>query len=281
MKKRKTLEEREDEEEHKSKYLINTDLIEGFLKDQDEIQDVTSLRDQAMAQLINKDSKKPALLPNQSMASIQELKRELEKAKTNPQLSLSILETLVQKSSGSEKSSFLHRKIEIFLELNNLQSAESDMKSLLSVESTAPNHLLYSRILNRRKDCLASMTEFLRSGMNPEELSVSELYNSLVSQLQKSSYAFTLFTFGSNIHYTLGDGTQDSSQKLKFLTELKGRVILTASCGEFHTLALASNCLHLSKNEPCSDELYSEGTDLIGWGDNSHGQLLKTPSQAI
>ena len=113
MQKRKTIEEREDEEEKKNKYLINTDLIEGFLKDQDEIQDVSSLRDQAMAQLSNRDQKKLAMLPNQSMASIAELKRELLKAKNNTALRLSILETLVLKCSGQEKCDFLHEKIAI------------------------------------------------------------------------------------------------------------------------------------------------------------------------
>ena len=180
MKKRKTIEEREDEEEHKNKYMINTDLIEGFLKDQEEIQDVSSLRDQAMAQLSNRDPKKPAMLPNQSMASIPELKRELQKAKGNTQLQLSILETLVSKSSGPEKASFLHEKICIWLEINRLPEAESDITSLLSLQSTSTNRLLFSRILNRKKDILGAMTQLVRCGIASDDISVSELYNSLV-----------------------------------------------------------------------------------------------------
>ena len=88
MRKQKT---EDNEEEHKNKYMINTDLIEGFLKDQDEVQDINSMRAQALAHL-NKDQKKTAMLPNQAMASIAELKRELQNAKGNQSFQLRILE---------------------------------------------------------------------------------------------------------------------------------------------------------------------------------------------
>lgn len=283
MKKRKTLEEREDEEEHKIKYSINTDLIEGFIKDQEEIQDVSSFRDQALAQLLSKDAKKIAMLPNQSMASVQELKKELLKARGNSTLQLSILETLTSKTSGQEKAEFLLLKIDIWLELNKLNEAENDIKSLLEIQPNSKSRLLYARILNRKKDPLYAMTQLLRCGIACEEIAVSELYNSLISQLAKTHYPQTIASLGSNINYTLGDGTQDSSQKPKFLQELKGKIVLQAVCGEFSTLIITSSCPHIARQEACSSSLGKccGGVDVIGWGDNSHGQILGSAGQVI
>lgn len=265
----------DNEEEQKNKYLINTDLIEGFLKDQDELQDINSMRAQAMASL-SKDLKKPAMLPNQAMASIPELKRELQKAQGNQSLQLSILETLVSKSAGQEKADFLQSKIEILLEQNRLNEAESDTKSLISLQGHAKHRLLYSRILNRKKDPLSSMLQLLRCSIPCEEIAVSELYNSLISQLSKLPLAHTLAIEGSNINYTVGDGTQDNPRKLKFLPELKGRIVMQAACGEFHSLVLVSGCNHLAKQEVCPHDVYKcgGGFDVLGWGDNSHMQVL-------
>ena len=264
-----------DEEEQKNKYLINTDLIEGFLKDQDELQDINSMRAQAMASLA-KDSKKPAMLPNQAMASIVELKRELQKAQGNQSLQLSILETLVSKSAGQEKADFLQGKIELLLEQNRLNEAETDTKALISLQGNSKHRLLYARILNRKKDPLSSMLQLLRCQIPCEEIAVSELYNSLISQLAKLSFAHTLAIEGTNINYTVGDGTQDNPRKLKFLPELKGRVVMQAACAEFHSLVLVSSCPHLGKQEVCPNDVYKcgGGFDVLGWGDNSHNQVL-------
>jgi Regulator of chromosome condensation (RCC1) repeat len=280
MKKRKTIEEREDEEEQKAKYVINTDLIEGFLNDQDDIQDETSLRNQAIARLSNRDPKKPAMIPNQAMASVQELRRELEKSKGNVPLQLSILETLVSKASGQEKLDYLEQKIGLWLITNKLQEAENDAKSLLGLQSTSKYRLLYSRILNRKKDALGAMTLFLRCGIISDDISINELYNSIVSQLQKSHYFHTMLVCGSNIHYTLGDGTQESASKPRLLPELKGKIVLSACCGDFHSLIIASSCLHIANQTVCPNDLGScnEGVDIIGWGDNSHGQLIGNPT---
>ena len=266
MKKRKTLEEREDEEEQKNKYLINTDLIEGFLKDQEEIQDISSLRDQAIAQLINRDAKKPAMLPNQAMASVSELKKELQKAKGNKILQLSILETLVAKAVNQEKIDFLSEKIGIWLELNKLSEAENDVKALLSLQANSNHRLLYSRILNRKKDVLGAMTQLLRCGIKSDDIAVSELYNSLILSLQKSNFFSSLFIYGSNINFTIGDGTQESALKPKFLPELRGKVILKSCCGEFHSLIIVSNCPHIARQEVCPSNLFDcgQGVDVIG-----------------
>jgi len=274
MRKRK-VDDDDEVEEHKNKYMINTDLIETFLKDQDEIQDVNSMRAQALAHL-NKDIKKPAMLPNQAMASVQELKKELQKAKGNQNLQLSILETLASKTQGDEKLAYLLSKVEILLEQSRLNEAENDVKSLISLQPSSKHRLLYSRILNRKKDPLFSMAQLLRCSIPYEHISVSELYNSLISQLALSPFYSTLAITGSNINYTVGNGTQDSSHKLKFLPELKGRIVMQACCGEFHSLILACSCMHLPKQEICPNELEGccGGFDVIGWGENSHGQVL-------
>lgn len=282
MKKRKTIEEREDDEEQKIRYLVNTDLIEGFIKDQaEEIQDISTMRDQAMAQLSHRDLKKPAMLPNQTMASIAELKKELQKAKGNSPLQLSILETLVMKAAGQEKIGFLHEKICIWLDLNRLQEAENDANALLALQTNSANRLLCSRILNRKKDFFGAMTQFLRCGVKSDDVAVSELYNSLIFQLQKSNFVHSLSCIGSNINYTLGDGTQDSSQKPKYPPELKGKIIVQACCGEFHTLVLASSCPHIARKEICNKDVFEccGGVDIIGWGENSHGQIMNYPTQ--
>jgi alpha-tubulin suppressor-like RCC1 family protein len=120
------------------------------------------------------------------------------------------------------------------------------------------------------------MTQLLRCQIPCEEVAVTELYNSLISQLAKANLVQTLAIQGSNINFTLGDGTQDSSQRLKFLPELKGRTVLQAVCGEFHSLVLASSCVHLSKGDPCPSDFQkcSGGLDVLAWGENSHGQVL-------
>lgn len=260
---------------NKNVYNINTDLIESFLKDEDSIQDINSMRAQALAQL-NKEFKKPAMLPNQAMASIPELKKELQKAKGNQNLQLSILETLVSKTAGDEKLSHLLTKVEILLELSRLNEAENDIKTLISLQGNSKHRLLYSRLLNCKKDPLFSMVQLLRCQIPYEHIAVSELYNSLIFQLASSSFYSTLAITGSNINYTVGNGTQDSSHKLKFLPELKGRIVMQACCGEFHTLVLASSCMHLPKIEICPNLLQEccGGFDVIGWGENSHAQIL-------
>ena len=55
------------------------------------------------------------------------------------------------------------------------------------------------------------------------------------------------------------------------LRTLKNRIVLRISCGDSHTLALVSSCL---PGDRVSEYHRSLGVDVLGWGDNSCGQIL-------
>src|SRR4051794_23692711 len=91
-------------EEPKNKYAVNTDIIDSYIQDEFEVQDISSFREKAMAKLSSKEQKqKAAMLPAQGMATPAELKKELAKAKGNESLQISLMETLISKVDTAEK----------------------------------------------------------------------------------------------------------------------------------------------------------------------------------
>ena len=83
-----------------------------------------------------------SLLPGQAMASIEELKVELESNSSNIPLKLSILSSLITKLQGEVKVPYLKQKLQILLQQKSLQEAEIDIQTLLSLEDCEENRLL-------------------------------------------------------------------------------------------------------------------------------------------
>lgn len=269
--------------EEPNKYAVNTDLIDSYLQDQFEVQDISSFREQAMAKLTSKEQKqKAAMLPAQGMATPAELKRELAKAKGNPSLQISLLDSLTSKVDHTEKINILEEKIDLLVQTGRLREAENDSKSLLSLQDSSRNRLIYSKVLINLKDAQNAMAEFFRASVSIDEIEINEHFVHILTLLQKTNFYHSFYTAGSNINYTLGDGTQNTSERPKSLPELRGKLVLKASCGDFHTLLLVSGCPHVARHEDCPNGIdnCNGGTDVLAWGDNSCGQVISIPTQA-
>jgi tetratricopeptide (TPR) repeat protein len=265
------------DEERIPRYRINPDAIDNMLEEGDEDYKVLSAR--AIAKLKGESNKKLAypMIPGQSMASVSDLKRELEKARDNIPLTVSLLNTLIDKLPREEKSTYLKQKIKICIDQNRLTEAEEDLRNLLQIEPMGESRLILARVLAQRKETLKALIEYLRGcSFAQNDLHTNELQRMIHQSLTKVSTFNSLHSWGSNINSTVGDGTEDTSRKPKHIQELKGRVVLDVACGSFHTLCLVSNCLHLMVGEECKEGLQhcNGGTDVLVWGANESGQCL-------
>lgn len=265
------------DEERIPRYQVNPDAIDNMLEEGEEDYKVLSAR--AIAKLKGDSNKKLAypMIPGQIMASVSELKKELQKARENIPLTVSLLNTLIDKLPRDEKPVYLKQKIQVCLDQNRLTEAEEDLRNLLQIEPTGESRLMLARVLAQRKETIKALVEYLRGcSFSSEDLHTSELQRMILSRLSKISVWNSLYSLGSNINSTLGDGSEDTSRKPKHLQELKGRVVLDVACGSFHTLCLISNCLHSSLGEKCTEGLQhcNGGTDVLVWGANESGQCL-------
>ena len=190
------------------------------------------------------------MLPGQAMASIEELKVELESNSSNIPLKLSILSSLITKLQGEVKVPYLKQKLQILLQQKSLQEAEIDIQTLLSLEDCEENRLLRCQILFLRKDYLNCMTQLLKL----KNVNSTSIFEKNVEELLDSSYFDTL--------YVIPNLPDLYSSQVTFFPELRGKVVLQICSSSYQTYILISTCPHFAYKTKCPQGLYNCSEEL-------------------
>lgn len=189
-----------------------------------------------------------SVLPGQAMASVEELKKELELNSENSALKLSILTSLITKVEGSEKVQFLKQKIHDLIELNAPHEASIDIESLLALENSEETQHLNCSLLFMKKDYVNCMTKLLRSKNH------SELFDKTIEHLLDSSFFDTL--------YVIPNLPDLYSSQMTFFPELRGKVVLQICSSSYQTYILISTCPHFAYKTACPKGLYNCSEEL-------------------
>lgn len=93
------------------------------------------------------------------------------------------------------------------------------------------------------------------------------------------------------VDYNGGVGTPVQNANMNPVLELLGRKVLQVACGDLHTIALVSQCQidfrtkewaeQKDKNSFFKASLCTNCTEIIGWGDNSCGQIIDAESHVF
>ena len=201
-----------------------------------------------------------SMLPGQAMASIDDLKKELEIHSSNIPLKLSILASLINKSQGEEKIPYLKEKIMHLIDENSLHEAEIDIQQLLSLVDNDEIRLLHCKILLSKKDYLNCMTQLLRL----KNVNTSSVFEKNVEELLDSKYFDTL--------YVIPNLPDLYSSQITYFPELRGKVVLQICSSAYHTYILISTCPHLAYKTGCPQGLYNCSEEL---------QLLEVSSSIL
>lgn len=193
------------------------------------------------------------VLPGQIMASIPELKAQLDLNPENLPLQVSILNSLISKSENQEKVAFLKQKIRLLIKAHSLLEAETDIETLLSLENTEENKLLKCEVLYEKQDYLNCMTQLLKTKTG----SSSEVFEKNVEELQNSSFNDSL--------YVIPNLPDLYASHMTFFPELRGKIVLQICSSAFQTYILISTCPHLAYKTDCPQGIYncSEGLQLL------------------
>lgn len=211
------------------------------------------------------------ILPNQAMASIDELKSELAKSIGNPLLQISILSSLVSKLEPEDGILYLKQKILLMIEANSLQEAEIDTKALIDISNTQENKLIYCKVLIRKKDYLNSMTQLLKL----KNVSTSEIFYENSEYLLESSYFDSL--------YVIPNLPDLYSSEITFFPELRGKIVMQICSSSCSTYILISTCWHLPNKTACPLGLSNctEGLQLLEISNNRLSPVESVNNQKV
>ena len=254
-----------DEEERKPRYKINAQLVDYMIDHK-----------ASPAEEAKKKAKDAQMLPDQGAASVAELKRELQKAAGNAQLSVSILGTLLRKAPEGEKAEIALQRARLCLDL---QRNDEAIKDLATLGNNPVARMLTAKAYMQKDEEVGAAIEYSRArALLPGPTTESEDIGKLINRrMAKLAWTPCFYIAGSNVNFTVGDGTENAVIKPKALVELKGRVISGVACGSFHTIVLVSGCVHAINAAGCPDGGLREcngGNDVFGWGANRSGQVL-------
>lgn len=191
-----------------------------------------------------------AMLPGQAMASVEELKKNLQDAHGNVALTVSILNSLIHKLQDATKVPYLKQKIELLIDQGHVNEARIDAQELLTLDSCEEHKLLYCRLLFRQKDHLSCMTQLLKL----RNVNSSEVFERNVEELANSEFFDSL--------YVIPNLPDLYSSQITFFPELRGKVVLQICSSSYLTYILISTCPHLAQKIECPLGLYNCSEEL-------------------
>jgi hypothetical protein len=195
-------------------------------------------------------NKKVSLLPGQVMASVEELKKNLNEAKGNVMLIISILNSLIHKLNDIEKIPYLKQKIELLIDEGSFLEARIDAEALVALDKCEEHKLLYCKLFYKQQDYLNCMTQLLKL----KNVNNCEVFERNVEELANSTFFDSL--------YVIPNLPDLYSSQITFFPELRGKVVLQICSSSYLTYILISTCPHLAQKSECPSGLYNCSEEL-------------------
>ena len=238
------------------------------------------------------------LAPGQNVASLEELKVDLEKARkaSNHKMIVSLCSSCARKAtSDDEKIKYLSEKFKSLQKLKMHKLCEEVAQEILIIDPQNAEYKFYQTKLfvQNSANIWISQREYLRSrslierklsdykedyDLNKYLGELEQIYYSIKIKVdsQKTDQMNYMQIGGSNTNGTCGIGNDESTKdSYKALNEFYNCKISSVATGDFHTLVI---CEVMTTKDSKEIDTNAGNTDILSFGLNQYGQVDGIPS---